>query len=535
MLRTRAAGAPVLLVLDDLHHAGLATIEQLHLLARSSGREAAAGRGDAAHRRGRRGPAPARAGGRTADARSARRRRGAARSPPRPGTPTWPTSIAQRTRGHPLSVVEMLRAISAGETGVPASLTAAVLGRVGRLAAPEQELVRAACVLGASFEPATVAAAARDPDAGRGAQLRPARGGGTGRGGRAVVRVRQRPGPGGAVREHAGADPVRLPPARDGPARRPARDGGRARRRVRGACTVPPRPGGRPRPPPPRDSPPATPSASWSARWRRPGRPATSCWSDRCCSSWPASARPSAGTATPSTTHRRPGHRPAHRCGRAGDACAPGAGWRRPGGAGSADGQLRPAPGGGAADRQAARRRRDGRRGPRPARDPVVQPDGLPHRPRVRARRRRGGPAQRRRHGGAARAGRPEDHVRVRRRPGRPHRGRGRARPPRPARRRPDAAAVAGLRGVVRPAGGRRLGPGGRGRRGGAGTDPAQRPDHVRGLADRPPGLDRPAGRTSRGRPRARPPVGGGGAAGGPLLVRRHRQRDARDHAAGHR
>ena len=39
---------------------------------------------------------------------------------------------------------------------------------------------------------------------------------------------------------------------------------------------------------------------------------------------------------------------------------------------------------------------------------------------------------------------------------------------------------------VVRPARRRRLGPRGRGRRGGAGTDPAQRPDHVRGLAASP-------------------------------------------------
>ena len=157
VLRSRAAAGPVLLLLDDLHHAGLATIEQLHLLARTSGREAllvvatlrtaegaeAVRRLEPVAERQQLGPLDDAAVAALATA---------------AGHADLAASIAQRTRGHALSVVEMLRAVSAGDEGVPASLAAAVLARVGRLAEAEQELVRAAAVLGASFEPATVAA-----------------------------------------------------------------------------------------------------------------------------------------------------------------------------------------------------------------------------------------------------------------------------------------------------------------------------------------------------------------------------------------
>ncbi len=164
VLRQLSTRGPVLLLLDDLHNAGLATFEQLHLLARTAGAEPllvaatlrtaegaeAVRRLEAVAEQLPLGPLPDDAVHRLADA---------------AGHAALGDSIARRTRGHPLSVVETLRAISAGEEGVPASLTAAVLARVGRLAEPEQELVRAACVLGASFEPATVAALLSVPTA----------------------------------------------------------------------------------------------------------------------------------------------------------------------------------------------------------------------------------------------------------------------------------------------------------------------------------------------------------------------------------
>ncbi len=156
VLRSRASVAPVLLVLDDLHNAGLATVEQLHLLARTSGREAllvvaTVRTADGAEAVRRLEPVAERLTVGPLDDDAVLELAAAA------GHAELGASIAQRTRGHALSVVETLRALSAGETGVPASLTAAVLGRVGRLGQDEQELVRAAAVLGASFEPDTLA------------------------------------------------------------------------------------------------------------------------------------------------------------------------------------------------------------------------------------------------------------------------------------------------------------------------------------------------------------------------------------------
>jgi DNA-binding SARP family transcriptional activator/tetratricopeptide (TPR) repeat protein len=164
VLRQFATRGPVLLLLDDLHNAGLATVEQLHLLSRTAGSE----------------PLLVAATLRTAEGSEAVRRlelvsEQLALGPltdeavhllaEAAGHSDLGDSIARRTRGHALSVVEMLRAIGAGEEGVPASLTAAVLGRVSRLGVPEQELVRAACVLGTSFEPGTVAALLSVPTA----------------------------------------------------------------------------------------------------------------------------------------------------------------------------------------------------------------------------------------------------------------------------------------------------------------------------------------------------------------------------------
>jgi len=156
VLHRLAARAPVLLYLDDLHNCGVATLEALHLLARTSV-------GDRllvlANVRTAEGAATIRRLEPVADLLSLGPLSTAAvhRLAAQAGHRDLADSIARRTRGHPLSVVEMLRAISAGERGVPATLAAAVEARVGRLPVATQQLVRAASVLGASFEPQTLA------------------------------------------------------------------------------------------------------------------------------------------------------------------------------------------------------------------------------------------------------------------------------------------------------------------------------------------------------------------------------------------
>lgn len=61
--------------------------------------------------------------------------------------------VMARTSGHSLSVVECLRALEAGEAGVPESLAAAVLARVGRLDPRSRELAQAASVLRGRLDP----------------------------------------------------------------------------------------------------------------------------------------------------------------------------------------------------------------------------------------------------------------------------------------------------------------------------------------------------------------------------------------------
>ncbi len=69
------------------------------------------------------------------------------------GHPGLADDILQRTRGHTLFVVEVLRALAAGESGVPGSLRSAVQGRVRRTGAAAESLLRAASVLGATVDP----------------------------------------------------------------------------------------------------------------------------------------------------------------------------------------------------------------------------------------------------------------------------------------------------------------------------------------------------------------------------------------------
>ncbi|MEV4413136.1 AAA family ATPase [Catellatospora sp. NPDC049609] len=147
--------APTVLVLDDLQQAGLATIEALHYLARhvslarllvvgtvrtGEGEQVTQALGDVAETV-HVGPLPAAAVAELAAA---------------AGQAPLAEHIARRTNGHALFVVESLRALAAGEAGVPESLQAAVLARVARTGPQTEEVLRAAAVLGASVPPELV-------------------------------------------------------------------------------------------------------------------------------------------------------------------------------------------------------------------------------------------------------------------------------------------------------------------------------------------------------------------------------------------
>jgi DNA-binding SARP family transcriptional activator len=154
-LRGLAERGPVLLLVDDLQYAGQSTVELMHFL----GREPPGARllvvatvraendaqvGDALAPVARRvevGPL-----GPDAVAQLARAA----------GQGELADRILERTRGHTLFVVEVLRALTSGDAGVPESLRTAVQARVRRAGPPVEVLLRAAAVLGATLNPLTL-------------------------------------------------------------------------------------------------------------------------------------------------------------------------------------------------------------------------------------------------------------------------------------------------------------------------------------------------------------------------------------------
>jgi DNA-binding SARP family transcriptional activator len=156
-LRGLAERSPVLLLVDDLQYAGQSTVELMHFL----GREPAGTRllmvatvraendaqMDAAlapvARRVEVGPLDADAVAQLARA---------------AGRDELAGRILERTRGHTLFVVEVLRALASGEEGVPESLRTAVQARVRRAGSPVETLLRAAAVLGSTVDPLTLGA-----------------------------------------------------------------------------------------------------------------------------------------------------------------------------------------------------------------------------------------------------------------------------------------------------------------------------------------------------------------------------------------
>jgi len=144
---------PVLLFLDDLHNAGVSTLELLHYMLRRAsgaallvlatirveeGAEVLAQLSDVATRLDI-GPLDNEAVTRLAAA---------------AGAEELAERILQRTGGHPLFVVETLRSLAGGtgEEVVPESLMSAVVSRVDRLGPEVEEFLRAAAVLGSSFD-----------------------------------------------------------------------------------------------------------------------------------------------------------------------------------------------------------------------------------------------------------------------------------------------------------------------------------------------------------------------------------------------
>ena len=154
-LRTLAQRSPVLLALDDLQDAGSATVELLGYLAeRLRGARVLlvgavrAEDADAVRRLGDRaglvrlGALPRSA----VDALAAAT-----------GLGQHGATVMARTAGHTLSVVECLRALAAGDPGVPATLAEAVLARVDRLEPEVRDVLRAAAVLGRRLDPRQLA------------------------------------------------------------------------------------------------------------------------------------------------------------------------------------------------------------------------------------------------------------------------------------------------------------------------------------------------------------------------------------------
>ncbi len=156
VVRRLALTSPVLLLLDDLQDGGAATVDLLgHLAAhlegarvllvgavRAEDTSVADRLGDRADRLAL-GALPRSA----VDALAAAA-----------GLSAHAAQVMARTMGHPLSVVECLRALAGGDQGIPESLADAVLTRVGRLDHDSRDLVDAASVLRRRLDPRQLAA-----------------------------------------------------------------------------------------------------------------------------------------------------------------------------------------------------------------------------------------------------------------------------------------------------------------------------------------------------------------------------------------
>jgi DNA-binding SARP family transcriptional activator len=156
-LRGLATRSPVLLLVDDLQYAGQSTVELLHYLGRhTSGSRLLALVTVRAEHDAEVGAALAPVADRVEvgplgpDAVQQLAREA--------GQGGLADRISQRTGGHTLFVVEVLRALAGGDTGVPESLRSAVQARVRRTGSAAEALLRAAAVLGAAVDPLALSA-----------------------------------------------------------------------------------------------------------------------------------------------------------------------------------------------------------------------------------------------------------------------------------------------------------------------------------------------------------------------------------------
>jgi DNA-binding SARP family transcriptional activator/predicted negative regulator of RcsB-dependent stress response len=148
---------PVLVLVDDLQYAGQSTIELMHFL----GRQAAGSRmlvtvtvraENDAQIGAALAPVASRVEVGPLGPEAVRQLARAA------GQEELAESILERTRGHTLFVVEVLRALASGDVGAPASLRTAVQARVRRAGAAVEALLRAASVVGAAVDPLALGA-----------------------------------------------------------------------------------------------------------------------------------------------------------------------------------------------------------------------------------------------------------------------------------------------------------------------------------------------------------------------------------------
>ena len=140
-----------------------------------------------------------------------------------------------RTAGHTLSVVECLRALAAGDPGVPATLAEAVLARVDRLEPEVRDVLRGRGGAGPAAGPAAAGHARRVDRAGGGPALRGA-GPGAAAAWSATAATTSSTTWSRSACTRPSTGPVRgVPPAGGRPDRRPAGADGRARLR-RGRC-----------------------------------------------------------------------------------------------------------------------------------------------------------------------------------------------------------------------------------------------------------------------------------------------------------
>ena len=147
--------SPVLLVVDDLQYAGQSTVEFLHYLGRQvSGSRLLTVVTVRAEHDAEIGSALAPAASRVEVGPLSAAAVEQLATQAGQGALTGP--ILQRTQGHTLFVVEVLRALAGGDTGVPESLRSAVQARVRRTGAAAESLLRAASVLGAAIDPLTL-------------------------------------------------------------------------------------------------------------------------------------------------------------------------------------------------------------------------------------------------------------------------------------------------------------------------------------------------------------------------------------------